>query len=413
MKKFFFKFNTFIFESGFEIEIAQTEEDLEAAFRLSHDYYFSHGRIKRQKSGIYCQLYHFLPETATVVVKYRKVVVGAVSLITDSHLSLPSDQFYPSELEEMRRRGARLIEATPFVVARHFRNRDAMISHLLMKFIYNYTTRLTGATHVIFATHPAREEFYTGLWKLQKIGLALRYSSSPESQMQGLALDLSNEQLLKLTMSFPSNDSHRNLGVFLTETDERFRYPIRGVGQLVDLVMTPELLEHFFLDRTKLYEELDMHSRKVFLEIYVQLYGSEKMKRFLNMDMNFKLRELRMPVAAQTGIRIGKQIGIGKILDISTKGCYIQAPSQLEALLKNKNEEVVLNFQLGERTFEARGHILWKNNGLHMRYPSGFGVRFTTPLANLKSEFINWVRSIEVESKPLGNRPSQGFAQGS
>jgi hypothetical protein len=376
-------------------KIAEGQEDLESAFKLFHDCYVSQKRIKPQRTGIYCQFYHFLPGTSTVVVKYRGIVIAAVSLVKDSILGLPADQFYPSELTHLRSTRAHLVEASSIAVTRHFRNKDAVATHLLIKYIYQFCARFLGSSHVIFSTHPERVNFYVDLWRLKKLGPPLQFQSSAESQMQGLVLDLSNDQLLKLSMSFQANESLRNLGSFLTDADERFKYPTRRVGQMVDLVMTPDLLEYFFLEKTHIYEELDMKSRKLFLEIYVQLFGAERMTRFLNLDVNFKLRELRMPVSATTGIRIGDHHGIGKILDISSKGCFIQAPSQFEDYIRTQNGDVILSFRLGDRAFEAHGQILWKNQGRQVRYPNGFGVKFKTPLTEVKTEFTNWMKSFD------------------
>jgi hypothetical protein len=401
MKNYFFKLDDFILDPEFEVLIAEKEEDLEAAFKLFHDCYVNQGRIKAQRSGIYCQLYHFLPGTSTVIVKYRNVVIGAVTLVKDSVIGLPIDQYYPAELAKLRSSRAALVEASSIAVTRHFRTRDAIATHLLIKYVYQFCARFLGASHVIFTTHPERTGFYTDFWKLKKLGRSLQYQSTEESQIQGLVLDLSNDQLLKLSMSFSTNESLRNLGSFLTDADERFKYPSRRVGQIVDLVMTPELLEHFFLDRSNIYEELDMRSRKLFLEIYVQLYGAERMTRFLNLDVNFKLRELRLPVMTSTGIRIGDQRGIGKILDISSKGCFIQAPSQFEDHIRTQNGEVTLSFRLGDKAFEAQGQILWKNQGRQVRYPNGFGVKFKTPLTEIKSEFISWMKGFDPNKTSL------------
>lgn len=397
MKNYFFKLNDFIFESGFEIKLAETQDELESAYRLLHDCYVHQGRIKPNKSGLFCQGYHFHPETVTVVVKYRSGVVGTVSLIKDTVLDLDADQFYPEELAKLRSRGNRVVAATSLAVTRHFRNKNAIITHLLMKYIYLYSSRYLGASHVILLCHPSKASFYTNFWKFTSLGPSLKYRSSENGEIQGLCMPLSAEQIVKITQNFNSTELNQNLGIFLNHVDERFKFPKRSVGQVVDLIMTPELLEYFFIKKTNIYEELSLSVRKMFLEIYVQLFGAQRMTKFLNLGKDFKLREYRMPVLTQSGIRVGNQYGLGKILDISTQGCFVQIPSQLEDHLRIHTDDILLSFRLGEHAYEVQGHVIWKNQGNQQRYPKGIGVKFTEQITQINAEFLSWTKTFDFD----------------
>jgi len=92
-KKFFAKIPE-DYVQGLIFEIAKSRIDLESAFSLLHDSLVAKGNILEQESGLYLTIYHALPSSSVLVAKLNGMVVGAVSVIPDSPLGLPMENFY-------------------------------------------------------------------------------------------------------------------------------------------------------------------------------------------------------------------------------------------------------------------------------------------------------------------------------
>ena len=63
------------------LKIAETQDELEACFRLLHDAYVASGFMKPDPSGLRVTPYHALPTTTTLCASFDGEVVGTMSLI--------------------------------------------------------------------------------------------------------------------------------------------------------------------------------------------------------------------------------------------------------------------------------------------------------------------------------------------
>ncbi len=97
-------------------------DDLRQAFRLVHDSFVGQGFIKPVAGGLRIRHFEAAGETATFVAKKDEDVVGVLGFIIDSpDLGLPSDVAFRPELDEMRRKGMKLMEGTNQTVVPAFR----------------------------------------------------------------------------------------------------------------------------------------------------------------------------------------------------------------------------------------------------------------------------------------------------
>ena len=60
------------------LKIAETQEELEACFKLLHNAYVDSGFMKPHPSGMRVTIYHALPTTTTLCAKYDGQVVGTI-----------------------------------------------------------------------------------------------------------------------------------------------------------------------------------------------------------------------------------------------------------------------------------------------------------------------------------------------
>jgi hypothetical protein len=90
------------FDSDFRVQLASTREDFEGAFKLLHDDAIQKKLMNPQPSGLMCPVHSVLPLTATIIVKYKDVVVATAALIQDSKVGFFSERFFGNELRELR-----------------------------------------------------------------------------------------------------------------------------------------------------------------------------------------------------------------------------------------------------------------------------------------------------------------------
>jgi len=72
-----------------ELKIADTQEELEACFKLLHGAYVSSGFMLPDPSGMRITIYHSLPTTTTLCAKYDGKVVGTISMIREGVFGFP------------------------------------------------------------------------------------------------------------------------------------------------------------------------------------------------------------------------------------------------------------------------------------------------------------------------------------
>ena len=71
------------------LKVAETQEELEACFRLLHDAYVDVGFMTPDPSGLRATIYHALPTTTTLLARYDGRIVGTISLIRESPMGFP------------------------------------------------------------------------------------------------------------------------------------------------------------------------------------------------------------------------------------------------------------------------------------------------------------------------------------
>jgi hypothetical protein len=377
----------FVWDPNFSVEIARNREDLEAVFKLQHETYVGRGLIKPHPSGLRCTVYHFLPQTSHVVVKYKKSVVASMTLIADSSLGIPGDKYFSDEMTEMRKKGHKIVELSSFAVDRAFKISSKVMMHLLMKYSLNYVRRFMDCSQIVVNVHPSMANMYSTSWCFDKQSEVIKFHSSKSAYTMLLTHTLEKSFPRHFVKSFPSNELSRNAAKFVEATDNRFIYPYMAEGQVVHPVMSPELLEYFFIQKTNLYEELDLNTRQVFLEMYLQFFGEAEIERFLNLERDLTLKEFRIPVSTKVAIKVGPQFYVGKIRDLTSSGCFIEVPQEI----RDPGNSLALTFKLGESQVHVQAKASWRNLNQQLRYGHGYGVRFDNQIHELRTELKSWL----------------------
>jgi len=149
---------------GVVFKVADTREELEAAYRLVHDVYVKEGYADHHGAGIRVNLRYALPTTATIVGKDDSgEVVITMTAIGDSPLGLPMDMIFSEELYGLRRQGRYLVEVGALASHPDFRRRQQTLALYADKAITTYAMEYLGADDMVIAINPKHVWVYQHL----------------------------------------------------------------------------------------------------------------------------------------------------------------------------------------------------------------------------------------------------------
>ena len=250
------------------LKIADTKEELEACFRLLHDAYVTSGFQKPDPSGMRATIYHALPTTTTLCAKYEGEVVGTMSLIRESAFGFPMQSVF--DLREVRAKGGKIAEVSALAVHPKYRRTGGAILFPLMKFMYEYCTTFFDTRHLVIAVNPNRIEMYESLLFFQRLSETKidNYDFVNGAPAVGASLDLQvAPEMFK--QIYGRRKQKKNLHSYFTEiTLPNIVVPNRRYFTTNDPVMTPDLLDHFFNQKTKVFEHLDDRKKVLLRSIY-------------------------------------------------------------------------------------------------------------------------------------------------
>lgn len=250
------------------LKIAQTKEELKACFGLLHDAYVGSGFMKPDPSGMRITIYHALPTTTTLCAKFDGEVVGTLSLIRESAFGFPMQSIF--DLQEIRKKKGRIAEVSALAVHPKFRKTGGVILFPLMKFMYEYCTTFFDTRHLVIAVNPNRIEMYESLLLFKRLieNPVDHYDFANGAPAVGASLDL---HLARKTFKnvYRNKPGRKNLYKYFLHTKLlNIRMPSRRYFTTNDPVITPELLDYFFNQCTKIFENLSEKKKGLLHSIY-------------------------------------------------------------------------------------------------------------------------------------------------
>ena len=252
-----------------ELKIAETQEELEACFRLLHDAYVESGFMQPHPSGLRVTLYHALPTTTTLCAKWDGEVVGTISLIRDdSAFEFPLHTVF--DLSEVRSLPGNIAEVSALAVHPKFRHNGGPVLFPLMKFMYEYATRFFDTRHLVIAVNPKQIEMYESLLFFQRLTAHVveNYDFVNGAPAVGAWIDLYDapEQFARV---YGDKQPRQNLHAYFLKNElPNIRWPERRYYTTNDPVLTPQLLDYFFNVRTDGFSRLDDHQKSLLHSIY-------------------------------------------------------------------------------------------------------------------------------------------------
>jgi hypothetical protein len=177
---------------GFEVTLAEGEDDTFAAARSVHDSYVERGIMSPHPSGLRVTPHVVLPTTRIFVAKLAGRVIGTISLVIDSPMGLPMDAVYGDELGSLRTPPTRIAEVGALAIAREHRRTGLVF--LLNRIMFECAARL-GIDRLVIAVHPDAEDLYAATMLFERFAGERCYPGLNRSaRAVALTLDLTTAE---------------------------------------------------------------------------------------------------------------------------------------------------------------------------------------------------------------------------
>ncbi len=194
------------------VKIAETVNEYEQSFRLTHDVYLHMGYIRKpQPYGLLCGIHSLLPETVIFVVKLNgDDVVSTLTEIPDTEaFGLPMDAIYKRELDALRNKGRRIAELSALVISPNYRGKNLFMP--LVQAMYQYSRRW-GVDDLCITVNPKHINFYKHILLFEDFGSERHY---PRVNAPAVALRVNMHHIAeRLRQTYDSHDPDTNLYVY-------------------------------------------------------------------------------------------------------------------------------------------------------------------------------------------------------
>ncbi|GHT84269.1 hypothetical protein FACS1894154_10200 [Betaproteobacteria bacterium] len=306
----------------FVFKLAQTKEELEACFRLLHDTYVAAGLMAPDPSGLRVTLFHALPTTSTLMCKYGDRIVGTVSLIRKSQLGFPMQSAF--DLGEVRRESGNIAEVSSLAIDPRFNAAGYRMLMPMLKFLYEYAEYRFDTRHLVVAVHPGQIGFYEDVlcFRCMEQHVA-HYAFVNDAPAVGAHLDLvlAKDAFHAKYAHLPSAQNLYHF--FVTASQPNSQFPHQRFHTTTDPVMTPELIDYFFNQRTQVFAQLKPREALLLHAIYDQ----PEYKRYLPPIPEDALRErIKSRVHRRFSVKCPGQLhysqqGLVRAADITVYEC--------------------------------------------------------------------------------------------
>ncbi len=140
-----------------------------------------------------------------------------------------------------------------------FRRTGGRILFPLMKFMYEYCREYFDTRHIVIAVNPNKIEMYESLLFFERLQAQVvdNYDFANGAPAVGATLDLQHAPDV-FNRAYAHRRPRKNLFRYFVETQlPNIRAPNRRFFTTNDPVMTPAMMDHFFNQRTQVFQSLE------------------------------------------------------------------------------------------------------------------------------------------------------------
>lgn len=207
-------------ENVYHLFAATSRNQRERAYHLAYRVYERMGYVPPNPRRLCVSAYDVQHETITILaMDDGGRDVGTITLVFDSTAGLPSDEIYGTEINAMRRRGCRLVEAVRYCIDTEQVHSQVLMRRLL-NVIFLYALRIGRCDYVVNECNPHHRVFYLRKLLFEQVGperACPRVKGAPAVLMT-LDLNLYRQQIQRVA---GTKNSERTLyPLFYGETEE-------------------------------------------------------------------------------------------------------------------------------------------------------------------------------------------------
>lgn len=339
-------------------KLTETREELEGAFAILHDSYVDVGLMKQSPSGLRVTPYHALNSSVTLIGKVGHEIVATLTIITDSKLGLPSDNFI--DLSKLRQGGKRIAEISALAIKKKYRGQ--MLFHLL-KYMYEWCTNYLSINHLIatLTTDTKSYELYESILFFKRIENKIEanyaFSNFRPVIAEHLNLDEARELFEK---HYSKKKGAKNLyNFFVDQKSANFQFPDRRYFTVNYPVMDAKNFSYFFTEKTTALSDMSEKELLSLSSIFKGMSHSYLIDKALNERNIFAINRFqpkeRFEVSIFTTAIVNQQLIKLRILDISENGLKISS----HFVLNDKVDISIPSAQGG--TYKIVARKMWEN----------------------------------------------------
>lgn len=250
-------------------KLAETKSELEQAFSLLHDAYVREGYMKPHPSGFRVTAYHAIPSTTTLIAKKGEDVVATVSVIRQSRLKLPVQTAF--DVSAVAKPGDQLVEISSLAIHPKHRGQETQLLFWLSKYVLEYCQRFFAIDFMFVTINPRQIDLYENIILFRRLPAKKVDNYDFANGAPAVAEYLDMHQYKNWLMAvYWNKPPARNVYAFVMEhkLSRQFIFPQRPVYTVSDPVMTPNLLDYFFNEKTSAFAEMNDEQLEAVHEMY-------------------------------------------------------------------------------------------------------------------------------------------------
>jgi hypothetical protein len=258
--------------SNIVFKLAETRDELEQAFQVLHDAYVGQGYMDPHPSGMRVTKYHALPTTAVLVAKDLDtgLVVATVSIVRNTALGLPLDSIFP--MEELKSKYRHLAEVSSLAIRKDYRREPSQLLWPLLRYFYKYIKDVMRVDAYVIGVNPSWHDLYKGILSFTKLDgfEASTYGFVNNAPVSAYVVNVEEQELLfyKNYAHLPTQANFYGYYKKLKLSDPQYLFPKRRYHSVQNTVMTRDLLEYFFVEKTDALELFTEKERSIIQQYY-------------------------------------------------------------------------------------------------------------------------------------------------
>ena len=242
------------------VRVANQLELRQKAYKLLYNIYLKSGLAKKNDSGLWLSIFDALPDTTTLVAEDENAqILGALTLVFDSPIGLPSDNLYKAEIDELRQAKKQICEIVSFSINTKAKSSIKVLAGLFYC-SYLFALRIKKSTDFIIAVNPCYIKLYCQKLLFHKIGPEKNYA-----RVNGAPA-----VLLDLSLNMPSILKHKRriFPLYMLDYSEEEEFDIAERIQNMHGTMSDEEFYTFFIEKTDVWAKASVRQKEFIKKVY-------------------------------------------------------------------------------------------------------------------------------------------------